>query len=213
MQAVVFGFCGGIVYELGVDDHATVFGGFGGHALRGESWAEDGNQGWCDVGAEGCTYCEGAGVGHPVALRCECTSCDAVGDLLKARIQVEHFCWGCLGVFAAFEEWGDANEADIIIPHHDVILLVSRNFKSVLEDFETLSTCLLQEAFLLAVIRNMAGVFLDLAKGMNLEFFDLAYGLLIQTLKWREIDLSLDLTLDKNSAVLSHLLLLDHRLS
>lgn len=59
----------------------------------------------------------------------------------------------------------------------------------------------------------MTGVFLYLAKGMNLEFFDLAYGLLIQTLKWREFDLSLDLTLDKNSAVLSHLLLLDHRLS
>jgi len=66
-----------------------------------------------------------------------------------------------------------------------------------------------QEAFLFAVIRNMTGVFLDLAKGMNLNFFDLAlWSPPPKRFKWREFDLSLDLTLDKNSAVLSHLLLL-----
>jgi hypothetical protein len=39
-----------------------------------------------------------------------------------------------LGVFAAFKKWRDANETDIVIPHHNVILVISRNFEGVLED-------------------------------------------------------------------------------
>jgi len=76
-----------------------------------------------------------------------------VSDFLKARVQVKHFCWRCLlsvneasrkgkkqngitdfGVFATLEERSDANETNIIIPHHNVFLLVSRNFESVLEN-------------------------------------------------------------------------------
>ena len=85
-----------------------------------------------------------------LTLRCQCSSCDAVGDLFEAGIQVEHFCWGCLlifnrasrnengitdlRVFAALEERSDANEANIVIPHHNIILVISRYFEGVLED-------------------------------------------------------------------------------
>ena len=67
LDAVGFGFGSGIDYKLSIDDHAAVLGSFGRHALRYEVWTEDGNQGWCDVGAECCADCERAGVGHPVA--------------------------------------------------------------------------------------------------------------------------------------------------
>jgi hypothetical protein len=67
LQAVCFGFGGGIDDELRVDDHAAVFGGFWRNALGGECWAENWDQGWCDVRAESCADCEGTGVWHPVA--------------------------------------------------------------------------------------------------------------------------------------------------
>jgi hypothetical protein len=135
-----------------------------------------------------------------------------------------------LGVFAAFEEGSNTNESNIIIPHHNVILVISRNFENVLEDcidesvwvtgrdrclltFEAFSTCLLKKAFLLTVIRNMTRVILDLTKRVDLKFLDFAHCLLVQTLKRRKIDLSLNLTLGENCAVLSHLLFLDRRLS
>ncbi len=38
------------------------------------------------------------------------------------------------GVFATLEEWSDANEPNIVIPHHDIFLLVSRSFESVLKN-------------------------------------------------------------------------------
>jgi hypothetical protein len=43
LESVGFGFCGGIDYDLGVDDHAAMFGGFGGHASGGECWAKNGD--------------------------------------------------------------------------------------------------------------------------------------------------------------------------
>ena len=39
-----------------------------------------------------------------------------------------------LGVFAALEEGGDANETSVVIPHHNVVFLVSSNFERVLEN-------------------------------------------------------------------------------
>ena len=39
-----------------------------------------------------------------------------------------------LGVFATLEERSDANKSDIIVPHHRVILVISRNFEYVLKD-------------------------------------------------------------------------------
>jgi hypothetical protein len=67
LDAIGFGFRGGINHELWVDDHAAVFGGFGGNALGGKGRTEYGDEGWCDVGAEGCADCKGTGVGHPIA--------------------------------------------------------------------------------------------------------------------------------------------------
>jgi hypothetical protein len=66
LHAVRFSFSGGIDDELRVDDHAAMFGSFWRNALGGKCWAENGNQGRCNIGAEGCAYCEGARVGHPV---------------------------------------------------------------------------------------------------------------------------------------------------
>lgn len=39
----------------------------------------------------------------------------------------------CLGVFAALEERSDANEANIVVPHDGVLLLIVRNLEGVLE--------------------------------------------------------------------------------
>jgi hypothetical protein len=39
-----------------------------------------------------------------------------------------------LRVFATFEERRDANKSDIIVPHHCVVLVISRNFEYVLKD-------------------------------------------------------------------------------
>ena len=41
--------------------------------------------------------------------------------------------WTDLGVFAAFEEWGDSHEADIVVPHDCVVLVVVWHLKGVLE--------------------------------------------------------------------------------
>ena len=39
-----------------------------------------------------------------------------------------------LGVFATLKERSDANESNIVVPHHSVILVVSRDFEYVLKD-------------------------------------------------------------------------------
>lgn len=43
LEAVGFCFCCGGDDDGGVDDHTAVFGGFGGNALGGEGWTEDGD--------------------------------------------------------------------------------------------------------------------------------------------------------------------------
>jgi hypothetical protein len=67
LNAIGFGFGGGVNNELRVDYHAAVFGGFWGNAPRGECWTEDGDEGWCNVGAESRAHFERAGIGHPIA--------------------------------------------------------------------------------------------------------------------------------------------------
>jgi hypothetical protein len=81
----------------------------------------------------------------------ESTSCDAVRDFLQAGVHVQHFGWCCLrncqsefdalldgdanlGVLATFEERCDAYESDVVVPHHGVLLVVSRDFEYVLKD-------------------------------------------------------------------------------
>lgn len=73
--------------------------------------------------------------------------------------------------------------------------------------FKTLSACLLKKVFFLAVIGDVTAVLLDLAKRIDLKLLDFSHRCLIQSLKRWIVYLSLNLTLDKNCSVLSHLLL------
>lgn len=88
-------------------------------------------------------------------LRCESAARDAVSDILQAWVDPKHFGGSrlsivkmrfrqdrrengaYLGIFAAFEEWSDANESDIVIPQHNIILVVSGNSEDILEDLPT----------------------------------------------------------------------------
>lgn len=71
--------------------------------------------------------------------------------------------------------------------------------------FEAFSTCLFQEAFFLAVIRNVPSICLDFAQRVDLELSDLPHRILVEPLKRRVIYLTLDLTLGKDSSIFSHL--------
>lgn len=79
------------------------------------------------------------------------TTCDAVTDITKARIDVEHTCWRGLhrselifsdlasyltnlGVLAALEERSDPYQPNVIIPHDRVLFVISRKLEGVLED-------------------------------------------------------------------------------
>ncbi len=134
-----------------------------------------------------------------------------------------------LRIFATFEEGGDPDEPDVIIPHNHIFLVVSGYLENVLEDcnlelakvtdprnkrdhtFETFPASLLEESFFLAVIRYVTRVFLDVSKGVNLELLDFLKDFIVQLFKRRVIDVPLDLTLSKYSSVLRHLMLLDRR--
>jgi hypothetical protein len=44
-------------------------------------------------------------------------------------LEMMHLC-----VIEAFEEWSNANESDVVIPHHGVFLVVSWDLENVLKD-------------------------------------------------------------------------------
>ena len=75
--------------------------------------------------------------------------------------------------------------------------------------FKTFTPSLLKKAFLLAVVGDMTSILLDLSYGINLKSSKFSYHFLVKPLKRREVDFALDLTLDENCTVLSHLLLLE----
>jgi hypothetical protein len=139
-----------------------------------------------------------------------------------------------LGVLEAFEEGGDADESDVVIPHYGVFFVVTRDFEDVLEDynqiskgklcqvpeirerdrsgwhtFEAFSTRLLKKALFLAIIRNVTTVFRDLAERVDLELLDLAQRILVESLKRWVFHIALNLTLSEHCAIFRHLLLLD----
>lgn len=102
-----------------------------------------------------------------------------------------------LRIFATFEKGGNSNEPNVIIPHNYIFLVISGHLENVLEDcnlksarvscprddrdhtFKTFPTGLLKEGFLLAVIRNVTRVFLDVSKRVDLELLDLLQNLII----------------------------------
>lgn len=116
-------------------------------------------------------------------------------DITESRIAVEHFgrhrlnqpsaqitpleqlLVTDLGVLATFEKGSDADQTDVVIPHHSVDTLVTWHLECVLEHweanqilcfaywksyqrtFEGSSTCLRKEGFFLAIVRNVSSVF------------------------------------------------------
>ena len=71
--------------------------------------------------------------------------------------------------------------------------------------FKAVSTCFLKEAFLLAVVRDMARIFHNLAEGKHLVLLDLSNALWVKVLKRREHDSTHNLAFEKDSSIFTHL--------
>lgn len=89
-------------------------------------------------------------------------------------------------MLARFEEWRHANQADVIVPYHNVLLLVTWPLIRVLEHcrkiisgsssharqltLKCIPTSFVQKVFLLAIVRDVSNAFRsDLADGIHLE--------------------------------------------
>lgn len=134
-----------------------------------------------------------------------------------------------LGIFAALEEWGHADQAYIVVPHDRILIVITRYLKDVLEHcmeivsieswtdgnavggqlqqvltFKTLTTCFLVEVLLATVVRYVATILLDLSPRVYLVPLDLPERALVQALKRRKVYRALGLGLDEASGVLDH---------
>lgn len=87
-------------------------------------------------------------------LRHDGTPRDAVGNLLKTGICVEHLgrcrlglisnvsalhpfrCLAYLGIFATLKERGHTDEADIVVPHDDILDILFWGLEHVLKDYD-----------------------------------------------------------------------------
>ena len=133
------------------------------------------------------------------------------------------------GILAAFEKRRDPDKADIIIPHHGVFSFISWHLEGVLKDyflplvfpihssgsvlitFKALSSSLLKERFLLAVVWNVPTIFCDLAHRKYLEPSMMYIDFFVLNLIRSVPHFALGLSFGKNSRVLRHLLFLDRR--
>jgi hypothetical protein len=89
-------------------------------------------------------------------LSCQSSSSNTVCNFFQSRIHVKHFCWGCLflwleeslhfghrrsfgsylRVLATLEEGSNTNEPNIVIPHHTILLIISRYFEGILKNYD-----------------------------------------------------------------------------
>lgn len=106
-----------------------------------------------------------------------------------------------LSVAAAFEEWSHSDKADIVIPHYNVLGIMSWVFEDIakhckveissyrnqdahgLVTFETLASRLLKEVLFATVVRDMLAGLKDASKRVDLEVFNLSQGDLVKGLK------------------------------
>ena len=71
--------------------------------------------------------------------------------------------------------------------------------------FKTVSTCFLKEAFLLAVVRDMARILHNLSEGKHLVLLNFLNALWVKVFKRREHNSAHNLAFEKDSSIFTHL--------
>jgi hypothetical protein len=98
-----------------------------------------------------------------------------MADIAESVVQVQHLCWSrlapvntrmpCssfftdLGVFAAFEEWRNADETDVVVPKNGVLTFIAGYLEGVLEYYRPVSVPLVRRIWWLIPSKASLPVF------------------------------------------------------